>query len=63
MDIAGLSTQMSSSRMNNQVGIAMLSKSLDQNQSAGNAVVGMIDSASMERTVNPAVGSNFDVRC
>lgn len=63
MDIAGLSTQMSSSRMNNQVGIAMLSKSLDQNQSAGNAVVGMIDSASMERAVNPAVGSNFDVRC
>ena len=63
MDIAGLSTQMSSNRMNNEVGVAMLSKTLDQNQNAGNALVSMIDSAYMERAVNPAVGSNFGIRC
>lgn len=63
MNIAGLSTQMSANSVNNDVGVAMLSKSLDQNQSAGNALVNMIDASSMERSVNPAIGSNFDASC
>jgi hypothetical protein len=42
MDIAGVSTQLSANRMNNDIGVAMLSKSLDQNKSAGNALVNMI---------------------
>ncbi len=62
MDIAGVSTQLSANRMNGDVGIAMLSKSLDQNKSAGNALVNMIGVSTMEQSVNPAVGSNFDAR-
>jgi hypothetical protein len=62
MDIAGVSTQLSANRMNNDIGVAMLSKSLDQNKSAGNALVNMIGASAMEQSVNPAVGSNFDMR-
>lgn len=60
MDIAGLSMSMSAARTNTSYGVAMLSKSLDAATSTGEQLVNMIDAASMERSVNPAVGSNFD---
>ncbi len=41
--------------------IAMLSKALDTNEAAGNGLLKMIDAAAMERSVNPSVGSNFDM--
>ena len=44
-----------------KVDIAMLSKALDANEVAGNGLLNMIDSAAMERSVNPSVGSNFDM--
>lgn len=42
-------------------GIAMLSKSLDAAEISGEQLTQMIDSAAMERSVNPNVGANFDV--
>lgn len=39
-----------------QVGIAMLDKSLEQNDAMGKEMVKM-----MERSVNPNVGGNFDM--
>ncbi|MBD5520115.1 MAG: putative motility protein [Lachnospiraceae bacterium] len=59
MDIANLS--MSSINTSSAYGVAMLSKSLDTASATGNQLVEMIDSAAMERSVNPAVGSNFDM--
>ena len=44
-----------------KVDVAMLSKALDANESAGNGLLKMIDAAAMERSVNPSVGSNFDM--
>ena len=44
-----------------KVDIAMLSKALDTNEAAGNGLLKMIDAAAMERSVNPSVGSNFDM--
>lgn len=44
-----------------KVDIAMLSKALDSNEAAGNGLLKMIDAAAMERSVNPSVGSNFDM--
>ena len=44
-----------------KVEVAMLSKALDANESAGNGLLKMIDAAAMERSVNPSVGSNFDM--
>lgn len=61
MDIAGLSMSLSAIDTTNQVGVAMLSKAMDTSQVIGAGIVQMIDSAAMERSVNPAVGSNFDM--
>ena len=44
-----------------KVDIAMLSKALDTIEAAGNGLLKMIDAAAMERSVNPSVGSNFDM--
>ena len=44
-----------------KVDIAMLSKALDTNEAAGTGLLKMIDAAAMERSVNPSVGSNFDM--
>ena len=60
MNIPELSTALSSSRLLNQVGTAMLSKSLDDAESAGAGMIQMMD-RSMELSVNPSVGSNIDV--
>lgn len=60
MDIAKLSMSMSTAQTNTAYGVAMLSKSLDAASSAGEQLVNMMDSAAMERSVNPAIGSNFD---
>ncbi len=61
MDIAGLSMAMSSAKVNDSYGVAMLAKTLDQAETTGSQVVGMIDAAAMERSVNPYIGGNFDM--
>lgn len=61
MDIAGMSVSMSAAQVNSAFGVAMLSKSLDAASTAGDQITNMIDAAAMERSVNPAVGANFDM--
>ncbi|MDE5938909.1 MAG: YjfB family protein [Lachnospiraceae bacterium] len=61
MDIAGLSMAMSSAKTNDAFGVAMLAKSLDQAETTGSQVVGMMDAAAMELSVNPHIGGNFDM--
>lgn len=60
--ISGISSvspsAISSASAGSQVGVAMLSKSLDTQQQSGNSMVKM-----MEQSVNPSVGSNFDAVC
>ncbi|MCH5253972.1 MAG: YjfB family protein [Lachnospiraceae bacterium] len=60
MTIAGMPTAVSASQASTAFSVAMLSKSLDTASSTGDQIVNMIDAAAMERSVNPAVGSNFD---
>lgn len=62
MDIAGISMGLSQAELGSQVGIAMLSKSLDTTESLGAGLVNMIDAASMELSVNPSIGANIDIR-
>ena len=45
----------------NSFGVAMLDKNLDMMKDVGAAMVDMMDN-SMELSVNPSVGSNFDMR-
>lgn len=62
MDIAGLSMSMATLDVQSQVGIKMLSKAIDMGEDLGAGMVQMIDAAAMERSVNPAVGGNIDIR-
>lgn len=55
MDIAALSTAMSMNNLQSDVGIAMLSKSLDTLEDAGDGMVKM-----MEASVLPNLGQNID---
>lgn len=61
MDIPALSMALANVTTANDVGMAVLSKAMDQNEIQGAGLVNMIDAAAMERSVNPAVGANFDV--
>lgn len=61
MDIAALSTSMAQVKVNNDVGTALLSKSLDMMETTGEKMVEMLDAAAMERSVNPNVGGNIDI--
>lgn len=56
MDIPALSMSMAQNNTETQVGIAILAKSLDTVEQAGDAMVQM-----MEQSVNPNLGSNIDV--
>lgn len=62
MDIAGLSMSLANSATLSKVGTAVLDKAMDTNEQMGQGLVAMIDSAAMERSVNPSVGGNFDLR-
>lgn len=62
MDMAGVSTALSNVSLMPQVGTAVLSKAMDTNEKLGAGIVQMIDAAAMERSVNPDVGANFDMR-
>lgn len=61
MDIAGVSTALSSVSLNSKIGTAVLAKALDTEEALGSGIVEMIDAAAMERSVNPHIGSNFDM--
>ncbi len=60
MDIAALSMAMSNQKTMEAVGTAMLKNSLEFQEDIGKEVVKLIDSAAMERSVNPAIGQNID---
>ena len=62
MNITALSGALANIQTNNDIGTAVLAKAMDTNEALGQGVVNMIDSAAMERSVNPSVGSNFDAR-
>lgn len=61
MDIPALSMALSQTRLLNDFGVAMLSKSLDSMEQQGEAMVATIDAAA-ELSVNPNVGGNIDLR-
>lgn len=60
MDIPGLSMALAQTQVMNDVGVAMLSKSLDTLETVGTDMVDMMKS-SMELSVNPSVGVNIDM--
>lgn len=61
MDIAGISMALSQIKTQSDVGTAVLSKTLDTEESVGNQIVNMIDKSAMELSVNPNIGSNVNL--
>ena len=61
MDIASLSVAMAQGSALTKIGTAMLDKALETNDTLGQNLVNLIDAAAMERSVNPHIGSNFDM--
>ena len=61
MDIPALAMAMSQMNLMQQVGVSVLSNQLDTAEVTGNTIAKMMDSAALERSVNPSVGSNFDM--
>lgn len=60
MDIQGLSLvsiTLSSANVNTDIGMALLSKSLEATDETGAAMIEML-----EKSVNPMVGQNIDIR-
>lgn len=62
MDIASVSMALANAELGNKVGTAMLDKAMETGEDLATGLLEMIDAAAMERSVNPAVGSNFDMR-
>ena len=62
MDIARLSTALSTNAIQTQVSVAVVDKAMDTNEVLAQGLVEMIDAAAMELSVNPNVGANFDIR-
>lgn len=57
MDVAGLSTALSSTQLVNDVQVAVLKQSLDTLETNGDGLTKM-----MEASVNPGLGQNIDIR-
>ena len=57
IDIPSLSMAMSQNKVMNDVGVAMLSKSLDTFTEAGDMMTKVV----MEQSVNPDIGGNIDI--
>ncbi len=61
MDIASISMALAQTKSLSKVGVAVLDKAMESSEVAGQGIIKMMDAAAMERSVNPAVGSNFDM--
>lgn len=61
MDIPGISMAMSQINLMQQVNASLMSEQMELAEVTGDAITKMIDAASMERSVNPSVGANFDM--
>jgi len=59
--IAGFSVPMSQINTSSEIGVKMLSNVLDSVETSGASMIDMMDN-SMELSVNPGVGGNFDMR-
>lgn len=60
MNIPQVSTALANIQLNDQIGIAMLSKAMESSETEGASLINMMD-RSMELSVNPYVGSNIDM--
>jgi hypothetical protein len=61
MGLVSMAVNFKSAMTMNDISTAVLAKALDTNRDLGQGMVEMLDSAALERSVNPAVGGNIDI--
>ncbi len=61
MGLVSMAVNFKNAMTMNDVSTAILAKTLDTNRDLGQGMVEMLDSAALERSVNPAVGGNIDI--
>lgn len=61
MDISGLSMALTQTKIQGDLGVVMLSKALDLNETLGDGMVAMLDASALERSVTPHIGGNIDI--
>lgn len=62
MDIAGVSIALSDYSTKSRVGMAVLSRTIDNTEKLGEGLVKILDASAMEQSVNPGVGANIDIK-
>ena len=60
MNIPELSTVMANMKIMDQVGVAVLDKAMETSEASAASIINMMD-RSMELSVNPPIGGNFDM--
>lgn len=61
MNIGKVSTAMSTINIKSDIGVAVLNKNMEAMEKAGEGIVKIMNSADLERSVNPHIGSNVDI--
>ena len=61
MGLVSMAVNFKNAMTMNDVSTAILAKTLDTNRDLGQGMVEMLDSAALERSVNPSVGGNIDI--
>ncbi len=61
MNIGNVSMALAQSSSLSDVGTAVLGKSLETAEQNGNGLLKMLNSAALERSINPSIGANFDM--
>lgn len=61
MDITKISMELSNVSLQSKVSVNVLDQTLEANKEFGQGIVQMIDASAMERSVNSAIGGNFDL--
>ena len=61
MNIGNVSMALAQSSSLSDVGTAVLGKSLETAEQNGNGLLKMLNSAALERSINPSIGANFDL--
>lgn len=61
MNIGNVSMALAQSSSLSDVGTAVLGKSLETAEQNGNGLLKILNSAALERSINPSIGANFDM--
>lgn len=61
MRIESILPSLSTINVQNDIGVAILSKSFDTAEQTGDSMIKMIEMSMLENSVNPNIGNNIDI--